>query len=394
MMKMVMPEIVPHSISSPFMSMIRFESGAGGNHHGHGFTVGMGNPRLIRIEGSDEEDGDGRAAFSRCGDGGDADVDVSSGSACLSITDTDASDAEVVVGPIGISERIAGSGRAIPQVAPRTARRRTLKRKRTPVLVTEPVQLLPERRKDVVQRSQSKAQLEREFWQCYGESVSEWNPSFSADGQQRIRFHWDPDVSAHDVEVMMPPGIDESEPCRSNLRAVLDAVLGNIQNGDPVDLTPLRRLLAACVQKYGRHDLQGKGPPVPGKHPCARGDGKSVHCRYGHPHELRARGSAVPLCLERGSAKGQWFPRFPRNDELCSIYEAHLLLANLGNIHWCPCLNLWAVVEYVTKYAMKAPTGSRQLGDVLRDAIDEVCKYTQEGKGVDYLRKSLQKFYS
>jgi len=57
-------------------------------------------------------------------------------------------------------------------------------------------------------------------------------------------------------------------------------------------------------------------------------------------------------------------------------------------------LNLWAVVEYVTKYATKAPKGSRRLGELLRDAVNEVCKYTEEGEGVDMLRKSLQRVYS
>ena len=52
-----------------------------------------------------------------------------------------------------------------------------------------------------------------------------------------------------------------------------------------------------------------------------------------------------------------------------------MLLDNLGNIDWRPCLNLWAVCEYVTKYATKAPKGTNRLGDVLCVAVDEVCKY-------------------
>ena len=42
----------------------------------------------------------------------------------------------------------------------------------------------------------------------------------------------------------------------------------------------------------------------------------------------------------------------------------------MGNIDFRPCLNLWAVVEYVTKYATKAPKGSQRLGEVLRVAMD------------------------
>ena len=35
-------------------------------------------------------------------------------------------------------------------------------------------------------------------------------------------------------------------------------------------------------------------------------------------------------------------------------------------------MNLWAVVQYITKYATKAPSGAKKLGEVLRDAVDEV----------------------
>ena len=59
-----------------------------------------------------------------------------------------------------------------------------------------------------------------------------------------------------------------------------------------------------------------------------------------------------------------------------------------------PCLNLWAVVQYVTKYATKSPDGMTSMKDVLKDAVNQVCKYTREGEPVDFLRKALQKFYS
>ena len=85
---------------------------------------------------------------------------------------------------------------------------------------------------------------------------------------------------------------------------------------------------------------------------------------------------------------------FPRNDELCCSCKEHILLANLGNVDWRPCLNLWAVVQYVTKYAMKAPKGTRRVHEVLKDAVDEVCRYVPEGEGTDLLRRSIQKFFS
>ena len=71
-----------------------------------------------------------------------------------------------------------------------------------------------------------------------------------------------------------------------------------------------------------------------------------------------------------------------------------MLLANMGNIDWRPVLNLWAVVQYVTKYATKAPKGSRKLNEVLKDAVDEVCTYVPEGEGADFLKRSIQKFFA
>ena len=66
----------------------------------------------------------------------------------------------------------------------------------------------------------------------------------------------------------------------------------------------------------------------------------------------------------------------------------------MGNIDWRPCLNLWAVVEYVTKYATKAPKSCRKVGELLRAVVDEVGKYTPENEGIDLLRKTLQKVYA
>ena len=100
------------------------------------------------------------------------------------------------------------------------------------------------------------------------------------------------------------------------------------------------------------------------------------------------------MIIERGEREGQWHARFPRNDRLCCSYEAHVLLANMGNVDWRPVLNLWAVVQYVTKYATKAPKGSRRLNEVLKDAVDEVCTYVPEGEGADFLRRSIQKFFA
>ena len=56
-----------------------------------------------------------------------------------------------------------------------------------------------------------------------------------------------------------------------------------------------------------------------------------------------------------------------RNDSLLNNFEDHLLLANLGNIDWHALLNLWSVLEYLTKYNAKGGKGSQHLGKVFEE---------------------------
>ena len=157
---------------------------------------------------------------------------------------------------------------------------------------------------------------------------------------------------------------DVKNPERVCLRQLLDGVMKDEAEGAALDLQPVRRLVAALVQTSGRHTIHGMGPPVPGKHPCARGTAACPCCRYGFPHDRISRHSSRQMHLVKGDRLGSWHARFPRNDALCCSYEPHILLSNLSNIDFRPCLNLWAVVEYITKYATKAPEGSRRLGGV------------------------------
>ena len=230
-----------------------------------------------------------------------------------------------------------------------------------------------------------------EFWEHFQDKVCEWNPCKDADG--RVRYRWDADVGAHDVEVdvsMLDDGVstDGSEehlrcgtclsdfcpdvtaaPQTVRLSSLLRRVLEQ-PDGEPVqevDVSLLRQLIAALVNKGCLHDKgHGSEKPVLKKDPCARGKPGCEFCRYGFPHKLRSREDGV--LLQTGEREGQWHARFPRNDQLVGSYEPHVLLANLRNIDWRPMLNLWAVVEYVTKYAMKAPGNSKPMREVLRDA--------------------------
>ena len=225
---------------------------------------------------------------------------------------------------------------------------------------------------------------EEEFFQYFGRLVSEWNPAFSADGEPRF-------VLADEIDM---DGLDLKDPQRVRLRPVLDVLFEQGESGEPMDLGPLRQIVTALVQTSGRHTQHRYDPPVFGKHACAHGTPGACFCRYGFPHRCVQRCALRKMILEKGNREGSFNARFPRNDGLCCSLEAHLLLGNLGNIDWRPCLNLWAVVQYITKYATKAPKGSRRLGTVLREVVEEVCKFDTEDAHLDLLRRTLQKFYS
>ena len=121
---------------------------------------------------------------------------------------------------------------------------------------------------------------EAAFWRYFQDRVSEWNPCYGEDGD--VRFRWDEEVGAHDVEMEMGASIgvpldafcpDVSElPHTVHLRSLLERVLLE-EDGAPrgvVDLNPVRQLVAALVNNGGRHARHGKNPPVSRKDACAR----------------------------------------------------------------------------------------------------------------------------
>ena len=73
--------------------------------------------------------------------------------------------------------------------------------------------------------------------------------------------------------------------------------------------------------------------------------------------------------LARLIASGGWQACFAWSDVLMCSHEVHLLLANMGIVDWRPCLNVWAGMECITKYATKVPSGSCKMSDVLKDAV-------------------------
>ena len=52
------------------------------------------------------------------------------------------------------------------------------------------------------------------------------------------------------------------------------------------------------------------------------------------------------------------------------------------------------MVEYLTKYATKNPDGSMRVGEIMREAMEEVSQHGECNGHSDFLAKSVQKFYS
>ena len=83
-----------------------------------------------------------------------------------------------------------------------------------------------------------------------------------------------------------------------------------------------------------------------------------------------------------------------RNDGLLNNFEEHLILSNLGNIDWRPLLNLWSVLEYLTKYTAKAGKGSKQLGKLVEDVLGKVVDYEMEDGMHDLWRRTIMQLYN
>jgi len=254
---------------------------------------------------------------------------------------------------------------------------------------------------DVWVASCLQSEREPELEKYYGGMVSEWNPCFTSGGRLRVGcLEEDSELICGVCEDVGEGGedhvvlLDRASPARSHLRALLEQVLDSQAGSSDVDLRPIRQLLGCLVQSGGRHTLHGMDAPVLGKHPCARGKVGKCVCRYGAPWSRLPRRVDRGCCLVADEKYSSHSLCFPRNDELCNSFEAHVLLANQGNVDWRPCANVYAVIEYILKYATKAPEGSRGLGQVLRSAVDEVCKYHSDCGQSEMLRRSLQKVFA
>ena len=233
----------------------------------------------------------------------------------------------------------------------------------------------------------TKEEAETELGEFFGQYLSERHPSRNAQGNMTYNYT---------LEVLR--NADLQQPQCVDLYAVLETVLQGDDQG--VSLQPLHHLLVALIENGQRHTGHGTGPPVWGSDPCARKGSRThgtnhVYCRYLFPRFLRfftqVRGAVVEDDPHRPGLKNLFLPR---NDALLNSFEAHLLLANLGNIDWRALLNLWAVLEYLTKYNAKAGKGSQSFKKTFANVTEAIGEFEKDDGLKDLWRTAIMKFYS
>jgi hypothetical protein len=237
-------------------------------------------------------------------------------------------------------------------------------------------------------------QAEQEIAEFYSPYVNETHPCKDSAGQPLWNYH----KSLYELEIENIRMPECAKPQTINLLALLEEVFAD--DAQEPDLSKLQHLLLALIENGQRHDGpkgHGHKPPKLGAHPCAREDKRKneVYCRYLFPRELRQFPDDTKGCVVDDPHRPDLRNLFlSRNDSLLNNFEDHLLLGNLGNIDWRALLNLWSVLEYLTKYTAKGGKGSQHLGKLFEDVLSKVMQYEMEDGIHDMWRRTIMKFYS
>ena len=103
-----------------------------------------------------------------------------------------------------------------------------------------------------------------------------------------------------------------------------------------------------------------------------------MYCRYLFPRDLY-RPTAENLGVVREDPYRPDLRNLflERNDSLINNFEQHMLLMNLGNIDWRALINLWSVLDYLTKYTAKAGKGSKNLDTLFEDVLKKVHEFEE-----------------
>ena len=192
-----------------------------------------------------------------------------------------------------------------------------------------------------------------------------------------------------------------SKPQCFNLTQELDRIFQAEEHGKSPDITRLQKNLVALIESGQRHTLHQHRQPILGKDPCARKSKRTqnnpvrVFCRYLFPRELfNPEEGILGHVLEDPYRPDLRNLFLRRNDELLNNFEAHMLLSNLGNIDWRALINLWSVLDYLTKYASKPGKGSKNLGELFEHVLKAIDDFEVEDGVQDLWRRTIMKFYS
>jgi len=249
--------------------------------------------------------------------------------------------------------------------------------------------LLQSGRRDAI-RLRTVQEATRDIAAFFAPHVRESHPCKDLDGR-RLTAPWtEPDK---DATAVAPHHVD--------LLTLLDEVFASEDTSREPDLSRLRRLLAALIEDGQRHTSHGHHAPRFGADPCARkkrgagGAEDTVHCRYLFPRPLVVPTDDAPGAIFSDPHRpGLQNLALPRNDTLINSFEEHLLLSNLGNIDWRPLINLWSVLEYLTKYTAKAGKPTKHVGALFEDVVHRIMSFEEEDGAHDLWRRAIMKFYN
>ena len=178
-----------------------------------------------------------------------------------------------------------------------------------------------------------------------------------------------------------------------NLKEILDNAFAQ----EEPDFSELKVILVSLIENGQRHTAHMRSKPNTNVHPCARVDKKTgeVYCRSLYPRDIYTPTPEKPGKIVDDPHRPDLRNLFlKRNDEFINNFEIHMLLANIGNIDWRPLINLWSVLDYLTKYAAKAGKGSKKLGKVFGSVLQQIHDWEREDGLTDLWRRTIIKFYN
>ena len=225
-------------------------------------------------------------------------------------------------------------------------------------------------------------EAEAEVASFFNEFVSEMHPANDSAGRPLYNYVTE-----------MFESVDYAKPHCKNLKEILDEAFTQ----EEPDFTKLKQFLLALIENGQRHKGHMDKPPNTNIHPCARIDKKTgeIYCRYLYPRKIYDPDEDHPGQIlddpHRPDLKNLFLKR---NDEFINNFESHLLLANIGNIDWRPLINLWSVLDYLTKYAAKAGKGTKKLGKVFESVLQSINEWEKEDGLTDFWRRAVIKFYN